>query len=50
MQSVYLRVKPSETQNCWSFQAFTKLAKPTNFRAAISDQLCSDIQTICASG
>ena len=44
------KVKPSEAQNCGSCQAFTKLPKPTYFLAAISDQLCSDIHTICANG
>ena len=43
-------MKPSETQNCGSFQARTKLAVPMNLCSAISDQLCSDMKIICAKG
>ena len=50
MKSVYFSVNSSEVQNCGSFQALMKLPTPTNFLAAISDQLCSDIHTIWASG
>ena len=50
MMAVYLKVKPSAPQNCGSAQAFTKLPAPTNFFSAMSDQLCSDIHTICTNG
>src|SRR6185503_1935614 len=50
MNRVYLRVYPSEPQNCSSANSCWKFVSPVNFGGVMSDQFVNDIPTIAASG